>query len=326
MDTIIKELFYTGKGILAADESIASANKRLGAIGVKANEEMRRLYRDLFFDSGGFEKYLSGIILHDETIHQRSKKEVSYVDLLLSKGIIPGIKVDQGTVDLALFPGEKITEGLDGLPKRLDEYRKLGLQFAKWRAVITIGSRIPTNEAIVANAFVLARYAGICIESGMVPIIEPEVLMTGDHGLVQTEEVTTGTLLEVFQQMKRYRVDLSKLILKTNMVVSGQDSGEAYDPKEVAEATVRVLLNSVPTEVPGVVFLSGGQTSDQASKNLNAIAQHEPLPWEITFSYARAIQGPALKVWQGKPENVDAARAEFIRQLEIEVKAEQGQL
>jgi len=293
---------------------------------VIGNPETRRLYRDLFLSADGIENYLNGVILFDETVYQKNNTGINFVDLLKQKGILPGIKVDAGTIDLINFPGAVITQGLDGLAIRLEKYHEMGLTFAKWRAVISISETLPTFEAIQANAFLLAQYAAICQSQGIVPMVEPEVLLNGNHNIEKAEEVTTATLTELFRQLKAYRVDLKALILKTSMVVPGDQSDQEITKEDIAKSTVRCLLNSVPAEVAGVVFLSGGQTPNQATVNLDQIAKLEPLPWPITFSYARAIQHEAMEVWQGKSENVEKAREIFIKRLKLDTKADQGLL
>jgi len=295
-------------------------------IGVIGNPETRRLYRDLFLSADGIENYLNGVILFDETVYEKNNTGINFVDLLKQKGILPGIKVDAGTIDLINFPGAVITQGLDGLAIRLEKYHEMGLTFAKWRAVISISETLPTFEAIQANAFLLAQYAAICQSQGIVPMVEPEVLLNGNHNIEKAEEVTTATLTELFRQLKAYRVDLKALILKTSMVVPGDQSDQEITKEDIAKSTVRCLLNSVPAEVAGVVFLSGGQTPNQATVNLDQIAKLEPLPWPITFSYARAIQHEAMEVWQGKSENVEKAREIFIKRLKLDTKADQGLL
>ncbi|MEX0931227.1 MAG: class I fructose-bisphosphate aldolase [Candidatus Paceibacterota bacterium] len=323
--TTAKAMMTPGKGILAADESNNSAAKRLEAIGAEASEENRMLYRDLFFSANGIENYLSGTILYDETIRQANREGKLFRDVLKEKGIIIGIKVDTGAKDFPYFPGEKITYGLDGLAERLKEYYDMGARFAKWRAVITIGDNIPTEGCIRANAHALARYAGLCQEANIVPMVEPEVLLEGNHTIEQAEQVTTRTIQVLFEELVNYRVDLKAVILKTSMVVPGSENGHT-DPKTVAEKTVAMLKATVPAEVPGVVFLSGGQTPEDATAHLNEMAKLEPLPWQLAFSYARAIQGPALEIWQGKMENFSSAQEEFINRLKINTQADQGKL
>jgi len=320
----VSMMMQNSKGILAADESNKSAGKRLASINVDNTEENRRLFRELFLGTKGIEQYLSGVILYDETIRQKNNEGVPYAEVLTRLGIVPGIKVDMGAVDFPGFLGEKVTEGLDGLRDRLKEYYKLGARFAKWRAVIAIGDGIPTTECIHTNAMILARYARLCQEEGIVPMLEPEVLFDGDHSIEKALEVTTNTVSTVFYQTKRYRVDLSCVILKTSMVLAGKDYKEQSTSEEIAEATVRMLKNSVPEEVPGVVFLSGGQDPISATRNLDTIAGFEPLPWELAFSYARAIQGPALEIWKGKEENIEESREEFLKRLQLNISADMG--
>lgn len=318
-----KALVTKQKGILAADESNHTAKKRLEAIGVEDTEENHRRYRDLFLSTPGAEKYLSGVILYDETIHQKADDGTPFPELLQKKGIIPGIKVDGGTKPFPGFPNEEITEGLDGLRERLTHYYSLGARFAKWRAVIRIGDGIPTPELLHTNAIILARYARLCQEEGIVPMVEPEVLLEGSHTIEQSEEVTRRIVSEVMYQLGRYRVDLSAVILKTSMVLPGKETGHA-DPETVGEATVRMLKAAVPNELAGVVFLSGGQEPEEATANLNAVAEREPLPWEITFSYARALQQPVLDVWHGKDENKEVAQDMFLKRLALTIAADSG--
>jgi len=326
--SIVNKLMFRGRGILAADESNSTADKRLASIGVTGSAEMRRKYRDLFLSTPEIEHYISGVIFYEETLRQKANNGKTFPDFLNELGIIVGIKVDAGAKDTENFPGEKITEGLNGLENRLREYYKIGARFTKWRAVIKIDEEqsLPTRGAILENAIRLAKYAKKVQEAGMVPIIEPEVLLDGIHSMNTAESVTKETLRIVFERVVEEGVDLRALILKTSMVVPGNESGEEMIPEKVAEATVRVLQETVPKEVGGVVFLSGGQTPEQARDNLNAITKYEPLPWEIAFSYARAIQGPPLKIWQGKEENVEKAREEFIKWLIFDTKADRGEL
>ena len=319
-----RDMVEDPKGILAADESNGTAGKRLRSVGVKNSVENRRLYRQLFLDTEGIEQYLNGVILFTETMRQANDDGELFPELLKQKGIIPGVKLDLGTVPFPGFPGEEVTEGLDGLPQRVGNYYAMGARFAKWRNVIHIGDNIPTPECIHTNAIILARYARICQDGGLVPIVEPEVLLNGEHTIDRAEEVTTWMLSELFYQLQRYRAELSAVILKSSMVLPGEETRTA-DPKEVADATVRTLKASVPEEVPGIVFLSGGQEPQEATANLNAIAKQEPLPWNVTFSYARALQKPALKIWQGKPENVQPARTEFLERLKFNIEADKGE-
>lgn len=323
---IAQQLMTHGKGILAADESISSADKRLRAVDVEPSEEMRRQYRELFLNTDGIENYLNGVILYDETMYQKSDSDEFFPALLEKKGVLPGIKVDGGTTDFPKFPGELITEGLDGLKSRLVKYYELGARFTKWRAVIKIGEGIPTDQAIRANAHALGLYATIVQEQNMVPIVEPEVLMDGTHTLEKSEEVLTRTLKITFQELMKYRVDVTGLILKSSFAHPGKESEEKVTPHDVAHATIRAIKASVPHNLAGVVFLSGGESPMEAALDLNAIAEHEPLPWLITFSYARAIQGPALEIWKGKPENIGKAREVYIEWLKKDVAADLGKL
>lgn len=321
LSSIARKLVAKGKGILAADESTASADKRLVQYGIKPSEEMRRQYRDLFLDAPGVETYLSGVILYEETLEQRSSGGTPFAALLREKGIIPGIKVDQGLDPFPEENGEEtITKGLIGLPQRLARYRlEHGTGFTKWRAALTIdGTRLPSAAAIHENAKRLAMYAQEVQRAGMVPMVEPEILLTGTHSRMRSREVLKQTLTTLFDCLDDQAVDLSAVILKTSMAISGDKNGRTDSPEEVAEDTVAVLMETVPTAVPGIVFLSGGQGTDQATDNLVAMraeALKVNAPWPLTFSYARALQDEALTIWQGKEENVDAARAAFIERL-----------
>lgn len=320
------KLLEKGKGIFAADESNGTADKRLEEYGIKTGPEMRRKFRDIFLNAKGNEEYISGVIMYDETFWQKSPSGKSFVEILEEKGIVPGIKVDLGAKDFPGFIEEKLTIGLDDLPERAKRYFDAGARFAKWRAVIKIDEDLglPTNEAIEANADSLGRYARIVQEAGLVPIIEPEVLLEGGHSIETCEEVTTRVLEAVFDKMVEYRVYIPGLILKTSMVISGNQSPEENSVKEVSEATVRVLKKTVPENIIGIVFLSGGQTAVEATAHLDAIAEMEPLPWEIAFSYSRALQIPSLRIWQGKDENVESARKEFIKRLRLNHLADIG--
>lgn len=320
----VSKMMQKGKGILAADESNGTADKRLAAIEVEGGEENRRRYRDLFLSTPGIGQYLSGVILYDETIRQKALDGESFLKKITDEGFVPGIKVDTGAKDFPGFPGEKITQGLDDLDKRLSEYFDMGARFAKWRAVITIGEGLPTDVDIEANAEALARYAGLCQEAGIVPMVEPEVLLSGSHGMDRAYEVTVKTVKKVFEELEKYRVWIPGVILKTSMVLPGNKSGETKSPEEVAEATVKYMKEAVPENVGGVVFLSGGQSPEEATENLDAIAKLEPLPWEMTFSYARAIQGPVLEVWKGRDENLEKAREVFLGRLQELVEADAG--
>ncbi len=300
-----------GKGVLAADESSGTCEKRFKSVNVECTEESRRTYRGLLFTTPGVEQYVSGVILFDETIRQKTNDGTPFPAYLAGKGIIPGIKVDKGAMDLALCPGEKVTEGLDGLRGRLAEYFKLGARFAKWRAVITIGEGLPSHACLYANAHALARYAALCQEASIVPMIEPEVLLDGGHSVERCEEVTEATLRATYAACAAHHVSVEHLILKTSMVVSGKENPRQAPVDEVAERTVRVLKRTVPAAQPGVVFLSGGQSDEAATAHLNAMAAMRGLPWPLTFSYSRALQNPALKTWRGEAKNAVAAQKAF---------------
>lgn len=306
----VKALLNPTKGILAADESSKTIAKKFEKIGIESNPDTNLSYRKMLFTTPGIEEFLSGVILYDETIRQ-SIDGVPVAKYLESKGILPGIKVDKSAVDLPNFAGEKITEGLDGLKARLQEYAQMGAKFAKWRAVITIGDGIPTETCLDANGEVLARYAAITQSAGLVSIIEPEVVRDGSHDLQKCAEVTTQTLKAVFEKIKAHKVALSGLLLKTNMVTAGEDNPNQATADEVAKATVEALLESVPKELPGVVFLSGGQNADMATDNLQAI-NNIGGPWQLSFSFARALQGEALEIWHGQDENVTSAQKAFL--------------
>jgi len=325
LESVANVLVSKGKGILAADESFSTIKKRLQSVDLDSTEETRRSYRDLLFTTPGIEEFISGVILFDETIRQEAKNGTPFPKLLAQKGIMPGIKVDKGAKDLAGFPGEKITEGLDGLRERLVEYHGLGAPFAKWRAVITIGESIPTRCCIEANAHALARYAALCQEAGLVPIVEPEVLMDGNHSIERCEEVTEATLKSVFAELLEHRVVLEGMLLKPNMVISGKECTRQAGVAEVAEATVRCLRRTVPAAVPGIVFLSGGQSPELATEHLNAMNALGAYPWELSFSYARALQEPTLKTWKGEAANVPAAQKIFHHRAKCNSVARSGQ-
>lgn len=322
--TTAAQLLAHHKGLLAADESVASAGKRLAAVGIANTPETRRQYRNLFLTTVGIEQYMSGMIFHDETFGQNTDNGTSFVKLLQQKGIVPGIKVDAGAHPMAESPTEKMTAGLEGLDERLADYYTRGARFAKWRAVITIGENIPTDNCLLENAKALAEYAFLCQKNNIVPVVEPEVLIDGSHDLDTSEVVTTKTLRVLFEALTARSVDLTGVILKSSMVISGSECPMQALPEEIAAATIRCFQNAVPKEVPGIVFLSGGQTAIQATVNLNAIAKMNPGPWTISFSYARALQGPALELWKGKPENILEAQTEFLARLQANVLANQG--
>jgi len=313
-----------GKGILAADESSGTCEKRFKSVGVECTEESRRTYRNLLFSTPGVEQFLSGVILFDETARQKAGDGMPIPQYLARKGIIPGIKVDKGLANIPFTREEKVTEGLDGLQKRMKEYFDLGCRFAKWRAVITIGEGIPTHTCIYANAHALARYAAICQEASIVPMIEPEVLLDGTHSAERSEEVHEATLRATYAAMAAYNVSIEHLILKTSMVVSGKENPKQAGVDEVAERTVRVLKRTVPAAQPGIVFLSGGQSDEAATAHLNAMAAMKGLAWPLTFSYSRALQNPALKAWRGQAGNAGAAQKAFHHRAHMNGLASQG--
>src|SRR5712671_717965 len=323
---IANAMVAKGKGILAADESTSTIQKRFEAIGVESTDSSRRDYREMMFRAGpAMKNNISGVILYDETIRQNAKDGTPLVKLIEQAGSLPGIKVDKGTKPLPFCPGELITEGLDGLGERMDEYRKIGARFAKWRAVIDIGPGIPTYTAIDTNSHALARYAAICQAHDIVPIVEPEVLMDGGHDIDTCYSVTQRVLKAVFQDLYHQRVMLEGMVLKPNMVISGKKSPKRASPEEVAEKTLRVLKECVPPAVAGIAFLSGGQSDEEATAHLNLINRQGPLPWPVTFSYGRALQHEPQKVWAGKPENVAAAQRAFAHRAQMNGLAAQGQ-
>ena len=297
LESVALALVAPGKGIIAIDESTNTIKKRFEAVGIENTEENRRAYRELLLTAPGLSEHISGAILYDETIRQSTRDGVPFTEVMKKAGIIPGIKVDKGTVPLAGFPGDVVTEGLDGLRERLAEYVKLGAQFAKWRAVIGISEQNPSSTAIEANAHALARYAALCQEAGLVPMVEPEVLMDGDHDIETSYEVHEAVLRSLFNALYEHNVLLEGVILKVSMVIPGKDAAEQASVEEVAEATVRVLKSTVPAALPGIVFLSGGQSDEQATAHLNAMNRIGPHPWPLSFSYGRAMQQAALKLW-----------------------------
>ena len=314
-----------GKGLLAADESPGTIARRFEAVGVEPTEENRRRYRQMLFTTPGLKEYISGVILFDETLRQRADDGRPFVAILAGSGIVPGIKVDQGAVPLAGAPGERIAEGLDGLRKRLDEYRTLGARFAKWRAVIAIGDGIPSAYCLDTNAHALARYAALCQEAGLVPIVEPEVLMDGAHSRERCFEVTEAAQQRVFTALRAQRVVLELMLLKPNMVLPGAGAPQQAGVRDVAEATVRCLRRTVPAAVPGIVFLSGGQNAVAATAHLNAMnTLPGTQPWPLSFSFARALQGPALEAWLGEPGNVPSAQRAFAHRARCNAAAREG--
>jgi fructose-bisphosphate aldolase class I len=314
---IARAMVVKDKGILAADESSGTIKKRFDGIKLESTEEARRTYREMLFTAPGAPDWISGVILYDETLRQKTKAGVPFAQYLSELGIVPGIKVDTGAKPLAGFPNETITEGLDGLRERLVEYHKLGARFAKWRAVIDIAEGIPSQFAIDANAHALARYAALCQENGIVPIVEPEVLMDGAHSLERCEEVTDVVLQSVFNQLHAHRILLEGMVLKPNMVISGKKNANRASAEAVAEATVRVLKRHVPPAVPGIAFLSGGQSSPEATNHLSLMNKLGPLPWTLTFSYGRALQDTALKAWGGQAGNFGAGQKEFAKRAKL---------
>lgn len=326
LEEIARALVADGRGILAADESTGTIARRLASVGVENVEETRRAYRELLFTAKGIGEAISGVILYDETIRQSTRKGRRFVDVLTEQGVLAGIKVDRGAKPLPGFPGERVTEGLDGLWERLAEYRDLGASFAKWRAVIDVGPRIPSATAIRANAEALARYAALCQEAGIVPIVEPEVLMDGDHDLARCEEVTARTLDAVFSALFAHHVALEGMVLKPNMVIPGLRHGRRADPDEVADATVRCFRRTVPAAVPGVVFLSGGQREAEATANLQAMnARHrDAVPWSLSFSFGRALQQSTLEAWRGRSDNVPAAQKALLHRARLNGAAQRG--
>ena len=313
-----------GKGILAADESTSTITKRFEGIKVDSTEEHRRSYREMLFTAPGAAESVSGVILYDETIRQKTKDGTPFVQYLTQQGMIPGIKVDTGAKPLAAFPGETITEGLDGLRERLIAYRAMGARFAKWRAVINIGDGIPSAFAIRANAHALARYAALCQENDIVPIVEPEVLMDGAHSIERCSEVTEEVLATVFASLFEQRILLEGMVLKPNMVISGKKAANHAPPQAVAEATLRVLKRHVPPAVPGIAFLSGGQSPTEATLHLSLMNKLGPLPWSLTFSYGRALQDNALKAWGGAAANFAAGQGAFAKRAKLNGLATTG--
>lgn len=325
LESVARSLVAPGKGILAADESTGTIKKRFDTIDVESTEENRRAYRDLLFTARGVEEHISGVILYDETLRQSSADGTPFPKLLAGRGIHPGIKVDTGAKNLAGASGEKVTEGLDGLRQRLAEYHGLGARFAKWRAVITIGDAIPSNYCLDTNAHALARYAALCVEQGLVPIVEPEVLMDGSHTIERCYDVTARTLDRVFGALFAQRVPLEQILLKPNMVISGKGCEVQASKEEIAERTLNCFRRHVPAAVPGIVFLSGGQSDVEATVNLNEMNKTANLPWEVSFSYGRALQAPSLAAWLGKSDNTPAAQDAFRKRSYCNGKARFGE-
>ena len=327
MNDVAEAMTASGKGILAADESTGTIGKRLDQINTESTEQTRNAYRDLLFTADGLDQYISGVIMYDETFHQSSLDGgVVYPEYLASKGIIPGIKVDSGAHNLSGSEDEKITLGLDGLDERLSEYRKLGARFAKWRAVINITELNPSDYCIKANAHALARYAALCQSNDVVPIVEPEILMDGDHDIEDSFVVTEEVLHTVFDELYTQGVQYEEMVLKPNMVLSGYDANDRAGVDEVASATVQCFLRSVPAAVPGIAFLSGGQSDEDATAHLNAMNQilGDNKPWHLSFSYGRALQQPALKAWQGSGDNISNAQEALMKRAKLNSLATQG--
>jgi len=324
LQSTAQALVAEGKGILAADESTGTIKKRLDSIGVESTEETRRAYRELLFTTERTEDFISGVILYDETIRQSASDGTPFPKLLESKGVIPGIKVDTGAKPLALTDGETITEGLDGLRDRLEEYRELGARFAKWRATYSIAHDKPSEYCVWTNAHALARYAALCQEAGLVPIVEPEVLQDGTHTIAESRKATGRVLQAVYTELHDQRLDFRGTLLKPNMVLSGYDASDRASADEVADVTLECFYKHVPAAVPGIVFLSGGQSDEDATAHLNAMNARGPHPWQLSFSYGRALQAPALKAWGGKEENVEAAQRAYYHRAKMNSAARTG--
>jgi fructose-bisphosphate aldolase, class I len=320
-----RELVAPGKGILAADESTGTIKKRFDSIGCDSTEDRRRAYREMLFTTAGAANFVSGVILYDETIRQNASDGRPLAKILEAQGVIPGIKVDKGTTKLSKSSDELVTDGLDGLRERLVEYRGLGARFAKWRAVITIGAHIPSRLCLDVNAHALARYAALCQDEDIVPIVEPEVLMDGDHSLERCYQVTCDTLHRVFDALYDQRVELDGMLLKPNMVIPGKgQTSSPVSPETVADATLSCFRMTVPAAVPGIVFLSGGQGDEEATANLNAMNAKGPLPWQLSFSYGRALQAPSLKAWKGDDANISAGQAAYLHRAHMNSLARAG--
>ena len=325
LNSVAKAIVAKQKGVLAADESSPTIKKRFDSIKVESTEENRRRYREILFTTEGIERYIGGVILFDETLRQSTRDGTPFAELLSSRGILPGIKVDKGAKALALYPEEKIAEGLDGLRERLVEYKQMGAKFAKWRAVIEINERdVPTAFGIRANAHVLAHYAALCQELDIVPIVEPEVLMDGDHDIERCEVVTSRVLDAVFTELDAHRVLFEGMLLKPNMVIAGMKCPCQESVQRVAEATIRCMIRYVPAAVPGIVFLSGGQSAEDATDHLNAINMMGPHPWQVSFSYGRALQAPVLATWKGQEGNMAAAQKMFLKRCQLNGLARDG--
>lgn len=325
LKAVARAIVADHKGVLAADESNGTIKKRFAAVGVDSTEENRRRYREILFTAEGIEQHIGGVILFDETLRQATREGVPFAEHLSQRGIVPGIKVDRGAKALALCPGDKVTEGLDGLRERLAEYKELGARFAKWRAVIEIDeTTLPSPFGVRANAQALARYAALCQEAGLVPIVEPEVLMDGAHDIERCKAVTARALQTVFAELDAHGVAFEGMLLKPNMVIPGKKAARQASAEEVAGATLRCLRRYVPAAVPGIVFLSGGQGAEEATANLNAINAHGPQPWALSFSYGRALQAPVLEAWRGDEANAAAAQAALAKRSRLNSAASAG--
>ena len=325
VNEIATQMVTPGKGILAADESSGTIKKRFDSINVESTEENRMNYRRILFETQeAMQNYISGVILFDETLRQSNNDGKKLVDIINDAGSLPGIKVDMGAKELALMSGETVTEGLDGLRERLEEYSNLGAKFAKWRAVIAISDKIPSTLCIDANSHALARYSALCQEAGIVPIVEPEVLMDGSHTIERCYEVTKDTLTKVFEELIKHKVDLKGICLKPNMVIDGKEYSKKSSSEEIAKMTINCFKETVPSEVPGIVFLSGGQSEIEATENLNEINKIEGTPWNLSFSYGRALQASALKAWQGNHENEEACSNAFAHRAKMNSLATKG--
>ena len=325
INEIATQMVTPGKGILAADESSGTIKKRFDSINVESTEENRMNYRRILFETQeAMQNYISGVILFDETLRQSNNDGKKLVDIINDAGSLPGIKVDMGAKELALMSGETVTEGLDGLRERLEEYSNLGAKFAKWRAVIAISDKIPSTLCIDANSHALARYSALCQEAGIVPIVEPEVLMDGSHTIERCYEVTKDTLTKVFEELIKHKVDLKGICLKPNMVIDGKECSKKSSSEEIAKMTINCFKETVPSEVPGIVFLSGGQSEIEATENLNEINKIEGTPWNLSFSYGRALQASALKAWQGNHENEEACSNAFAHRAKMNSLATKG--
>ncbi|MEA2452479.1 MAG: fructose-bisphosphate aldolase, class [Actinomycetota bacterium] len=324
LSSTARALVAENKGILAADESFPTIEKRFNSIDIPNTEDNRRAYRDMLFGTPNLEQFISGVILFDETLRQSASDGTPFAEALSKRGIIPGIKVDAGAKDLAKYPGEKVTEGLDGLRERLNEYVSLGARFTKWRAVIAIGDGLPTDYCIHANAHALARYAALSQEAGLVPMVEPEILMDGGHTIDQCFDATSRTLTALFSELADAKVSLEGTLLKTNMVLSGKDAAEQADIEEVARQTVKALGDTVPAQIGGIVFLSGGQSDELSTAHLNAMNRLDHGPWELSFSYGRALQAPSLKAWKGEAANVEAGQRALFHRAKLNGAARSG--